>query len=259
MNKSTPLNSVTEEDILHEIRVKLYPGTLPRVEGKYIARTYNRKRLNIEDICKTLKRRTKYEGDYNESIKAVRAFFDEMVYQLCDGHSVNTGYFSIHPNICGTFDSKRDIYDRDKNPVSFRFRILSKLKRLANFIYVEIEGMADTEGIIDKFYDSCTQTTNDIISSNDLFSVSGEKIRVVDDGENTECGVFFIKTDDPSVRLKVSRNLVENSATKIAGLTPELPSPGKYRIEIVTQFNGSNIGFLKNPRVLVSDFELTTD
>ena len=257
MSKSTPLNSVTEEDVLHEIRVKLYPSTLPKVEGKYIARTYNRKRLTIEDICKTLKRRTKYEGDYNEAVKAVKAFFDEMAYQLCDGHSVNTGYFSIHPNICGTFDSKRDIYDREKNPVSFRFRILAKLKRLARLINVEIEGLADTDGLIDTFYDAYTQTTNNIISGNDLFSISGEKIKVVDDGVNTECGIFFIKTDEPVGRVKVIRNLVENTATKIAGLTPMLVAPGKYRIEIVTQFNGSNTGFLKTPKTLTSDFELT--
>jgi len=32
-----------------------------------------------------------------------------------------------------------------------RFRILSKLKRLAKLIYVEIEGLADTNGLIDTF------------------------------------------------------------------------------------------------------------
>jgi len=170
---------------------------------------------------------------------------------------VNTGYFSIHPNICGTFDSKRDIYDREKNPVSFSFRTLTKLKRLARLINVEIEGLADTDGLIDTFYDAYTQTTNNIISGNDLFSISGEKIKVVDDGVNTECGIFFIKTDEPVGRVKVIRNLVENTATKIAGLTPMLVAPGKYRIEIVTQFNGSNTGFLKTPKTLTSDFELT--
>ena len=255
MAKVKASSSVTAEDVLHEIRVKLYPNTLPNVEGKYVARTYNRKGLNLEDLCTTLKRRTKYEGDYNEALKVGKAIIDEAAYQLCDGHMVNLGYFSIYPNIGGTFDTQRDKYDREKNPVSFRFRTLAKLRRLASLINVEIEGLADSEGLIDTFIDGSSQTTNKYISGGSIFTITGEKIKVFDDGVNEDCGVFFVKADDPSVRRKVTSYLAENSPTKIIGVTPVLIGPADYRVEIVTQFtSGSN--FLKTPRTIVSKFEL---
>ena len=251
--------SVTEQDVLYEIRTKLYPNYLPKVEGKYVARTNSRRSMSIEEVCMTLKRRTSYEGDYNTTVKAVKAYFEELVYQVCNGSTVNTGYFSIHANIGGIFNSQRDIHDREKNPISFRTRFLSRMNRLIRFIKVEIEGMADTNGFIDEFFDGRTKSTNDSISSNDVFSITGEKIKVVSDEENTDCGVFFVKSDDPSVRLKVNSYLIENTSTKINGITPTLFTPASYRIEIVTQYNGSSQGFLKHPRTIASDFELTID
>ena len=248
--------SVTEEDVLHEIRVKLYPNTLPTVKGKYIARTYNRKNLSIEHVCKTLKRRSSYEGDYNNTVKAVKAYFDEMMYQLCDGHSVSNGYFTVFPNVGGTFNSQKDSYDREKNPIDYRIRPLTRMIRATEHTHVEIEGLAEVNGFIDEFFDGHTKSVNDHISGNDVFSITGGKIKVVDDGVNTECGVFFVKTDDPSVRLKVQSYLIENTATKINGVTPMLLAPASYRIEIVTQYTGSNTTVLKKPRTIVSDFAL---
>ena len=251
--------SVTAQDVLFEIRTKLYPNNLPKVEGKYVARTNSRKSMSIEEICMMLKRRTAYDGEYNTTVKAVKAYFEELVYQVCNGRSVNTGYFSIHANIGGVFNSQRDIHDRENNPVSFRVRFLSRMNRLIQFIRVEIEGLADTNGFIDEFFDGNTKSINDSISSSNVFSITGEKIKVVDDGNNPNCGVYFVKSDDPSVRLKVDRYLIENTSTKINGVTPELIAPASYRIEIVTQFNGSSKGFLKQPRTIVSDFELTVE
>jgi hypothetical protein len=32
------------------------------------------------------------------------------------------GYYSIHPNVGGTFNTVNDIHDHKKHPVTFRFR-----------------------------------------------------------------------------------------------------------------------------------------
>jgi len=248
--------SVNDEDVLHEVRVKLYPNNLPTVEGKYIARTYNRRKLNIENVCKVLKRRTKFEGDYNEMVKMANAFLDEVVYQLCDGHSVNLGYFSLYLNIGGSFESMRDRYDREKNPLSYRIRTLAKLNRTKEFINIEVEGLADTDGFIETFFDAYTESSNKYISGGDLFSITGEKIKVQSDGINTDCGIYFVDTKDPSIRIKVKSYLIENSSTKLAGNTPMLIAPAAYRVEVVTQFTGSGT-LLKKPRTISSNFELT--
>ena len=250
-------NAKIIDGIRHKIRVKLYPNTLPNVQGKYIARTNNQKGLSIEEICKTLQYRTRYEGSYAEAVKAIKAYFDEAVYQLCDGYSVNTGFFSIHPNVGGTFNSRHDSHDREKNPISLRYRTLSQFNELVDSIDVEIEGLADTAGYIEDFYDVYSKSSNDVVSGGDQFVITGDKLKVLDDGVNTDCGIYFVNTADPSVRRKVERDLAENTASKLIGVTPMLIAPASYRVEIVTQFNGTNTTFLKTPKTLVSEFELT--
>ena len=142
------INSVSE--MLHRIRVKLYPNYLPHMEGGYIARTDNEASLSIEEICAALKNRGGFTGNYDDLVEHVKQFFDEAAYQLCDGFAVNTGYFSVHPNVGGTFDKVTQGHDTQKHPVTFRFRTLRPLRSLAEHITVEIEGLADVNGYIDE-------------------------------------------------------------------------------------------------------------
>jgi hypothetical protein len=102
------INKVTE--VLHQIRVKLYPSYLNTVQGEYIARTNSEATLTIEEICAALKNRGGYTGNYNDLVEHVKQFFDELAYQLCDGFTVNTGYFSIHHE-CG-----RHLRPRNRGP-----------------------------------------------------------------------------------------------------------------------------------------------
>ena len=60
------INNVNEK--LHRIRVKLYPNYLPKVEGKYLARTNNEASLSIEDVCAALKNRGGFTGKYETLI-----------------------------------------------------------------------------------------------------------------------------------------------------------------------------------------------
>ena len=89
------INNVTE--VLHRIRVKLYHNYLPNIEGAYIARTDSEASLTVEQVCAALKNRGGFSGDYEDLVENVKQFFDEAAYQLCDGFSVNTGYYSVHP------------------------------------------------------------------------------------------------------------------------------------------------------------------
>jgi len=249
-------SEVKKGDARHKVRIRLHTNYLHKIEGKYISRTHNQKKLDIEAVCRELKNRTSYEGDINNTVKAVKAYFDEAVYQVCNGHSVNTGYFTIHVNVGGTFGSPRDSHDREKNPLSARFRVLGELRRALDDTGVEIEGVADTNGYIDEFLDGHSESVNDEVSGNDQFSITGDKIKVAGDEDNPDCGVYFVDAANPSRRFKVTRFLIENSPARVIGVTPMLMAPASYRVEIVTQFNGSNTSLLKKPKTLVSDFEL---
>jgi len=240
-------------EVLHRIRVRFYPNSLPSLKGTYIARTGSDACLTIEQICSELKNRGGYTGSYEDLVMHVRMFFDEAAYQLCDGYAVNTGYFSIHPYISGAFTSTSELYDPKKHPILFRFRTRKALQRLARAIKVEIVGPADTNGLIDKFYDVETGSTNETVTSGGLFNISGPKIKVT--GDDPLIGVYFISSENPENEVKVTATLAQNTANKLTGVIPQLTS-GLWKVMIKTQFNGSSSSILKKPRTMISDFEL---
>jgi hypothetical protein len=246
------INNVNE--VLHRIRVKLYPNYLPHVEGAYIVRTDSEASLSIEQVCAALKNRGGFTGNYEDLVEYVKRFFDEAAYQLCDGFSVNTGYFSVHPNVGGTFNAVNEAHDKKKHPITFRFRTLAALRTLAEQIEVEIEGLADTQGYIDEFIDITTGALNETATPGGQFSVSGHKIKVT--GEDPACGVYFVSEADPVQELPAAGHLAENAASKIIGMIPSLTA-GAWKVVVKTQFTGSGSTSLKAPRVIESSFTLT--
>ncbi|MDR3333768.1 MAG: DUF4469 domain-containing protein [Treponema sp.] len=245
------INNVNE--VLHRIRVHLYPNYLPGVQGAYIARTDNEASLGIEEVCAALKNRGGFTGNYDDLVEHVRQFFDETAYQLCDGFAVNTGYYSVHPNIGGTFDKVHEGHDEAKHPVTFRFRTRSPLRALAEHIVIDVEGLADVTGYVDEFVDVSTEAVNESATPGGQFSLSGHKIKVA--GTDSKVGVYFVPESDPAAKVKVTEHLAENTAARVIGIIPGLPA-GKYKAAIVTQWT-TGAALLKEPRTIESPWTLT--
>jgi hypothetical protein len=240
---------------LHNVEVELYPNFLPDSEGAYIARTTSEASLTIEQICAALKERGGFTGNYDDLVEHIKQFLDEMAYQLCDGFAVNTGYFSIHPHVGGTFDKVTEGHDPKKHPVSFRFRTRAPLRALAEHITIEVKGLADVQGYIDEFVDVSTGAVNETLTSNGLFSITGHKIKVV--GDSSEVGVYFVSEADPTQRVKVSGNLAENTASKLIGMIPVL-AVGTWKVEVKTQYSGGS-HLLKEARTVEFKETLTVE
>jgi hypothetical protein len=236
------INNVTES--FHRIRVKLYPNYLPHVEGAYIARTDNEASLAIEDVCAALKNRGGFTGSYDDLVEHVKQFFDEAAYQLCDGFAVNTGYFSVHPNVGGTFDKATAGHDAGRHPVTFHFRTRSPLRALARHIVVEVEGLADVTGYIDECIDIDADAINETLTPGDMFVISGHKIKVA--GDSANIGIYFVSAVDADQRVKAGGHLAENTGSKLIGIVPAL-SAGTWKVEVVTQYTGATNTFLKKP------------
>jgi hypothetical protein len=166
---------------------------------------------------------------------------------------VNTSYFSIHPNVGGTFDKLTEGHDGAKHPVTFRFRTRALLRALAEHIAIDVEGLADVTGYLDEFIDITTESVNETLTPGGQFSVSGHKIKVV--GDNADVGVYFVSATDPTQRVKVAGHLAENTASKVIGMVPALGA-GAWKVEVVTQF-ASGGTLLKEPRAVESAFALT--
>ncbi|MDR0496430.1 MAG: DUF4469 domain-containing protein [Treponema sp.] len=236
--------------VLHRIRIKLYPNYLQNSPGTFIARTNNEKTLSIEDVCTALKTRGGFIGNYEDMLEYVRQYNDEIAYQLCDGYAVTNGFFTVYPNIGGTFDSVNEVHDHKKHPISFRFSIRSKLRKLINNISVDLDGIADTLGFIDTFVDYEEDSINNTFLPGNQFSIHGNKIKVA--GNDPNNGVYFVPVDDPSKAVKVTR-LAKNNPSEVTGIAPDTHFQNN-RIEIRTQYSGNSNIFLKTPRTISSVF-----
>ena len=239
-----------EEKILHDVRVRLYPNRLPNVEGKYFARTSNEAYLSIERVCSSLKERGGFTGNYHDLVNHVRRFFDEAAYQLCDGFAIDTGYYSIHPVIGGTFDSPHENTNREKHPISFNFNARPRLRALAGNIKVVIDGVAGLEGNISEFHDYETDTVNDTATPGGIFSIFGDKIKIK--GDDPSIGVYFVAEEDSETEVKVETRLMVNTATKLTGKVPPL-GEGLWKLAVRTQYSPGSF-LLKEPRLVRGSF-----
>jgi len=215
-----------------------------------IAGTTHKAEVTIEDICAAMKNRGGFDGSYEDALQTVRHFYMEMAYQLCDGFSVNTGYFTIHPNIGGTFKDDKEAHDHKKHPITFRFQSLKALRDLRDNIEVIIDGIADTQGYIAEFFDVDEDATNTVIVPGDQFVMTGHKIKVA--GDDPAVGVYIVPVENAAAAKKVKR-IAENTSSKIIGIVPESTGHFLNRVEIRTQFSGGSFS-LKTPRIITSSF-----
>jgi hypothetical protein len=238
--------------ILHRIRVKLYANYLPGVQGEYIARTNNEKVLNTDDIATTILTRGGFTGNRSDLIDHIRQYNMEVMYQLLDGYAVTNEYFTTYVNIGGTFNTVNDTHDHKKHPLSVRFNVLSRLKKLLDKVQIDIEGLADVNGFIDEFIDLEDGYINSQCVPGNMSAVHGHKIKIA--GDDPKCGVYFVPVTSPQDRLKVDR-MGDNTANRITFIVPNLYHTTS-RVEIVTQFAGAGDKFLKAPRTITSPFIL---
>jgi len=238
--------------VMHRIRVKLYPNYLPGHENSFLARTDSEAVLSVEQVCAAMLERGGFKGNPDDLVTYVKAFLKESAYQLSDGFAVNNDWYSIHPNLGGTFRGVHDHPDPKRHPLTFRFRPLSLMRKLAESIAIIVEGEADASGWIDEFRDSENDSINHMYEPGNQFILTGSKIRIA--GEDPSCGMFFVPEGDDSPAVQVTR-IAENTAGKIIGVIPST-AYAFNRIEIRTQFSGSTGTMLKKPRVIKSKFVL---
>ena len=139
--------------VLHHVKVKLYPNYLPTGENTVLARTDSEASLSIEQVCAALRDRGGYKGDFDDLVKNAKSLIEEAAYQLCDGFTVNLGLFSLYFSVGGTFKTEHDTADSKSHPLSLRIRVHSPFPKLVQAVHIQIEGFADVSGCIDLYSD----------------------------------------------------------------------------------------------------------
>lgn len=239
--------------VLHKIKAYLYENLLTKDNpNDYIARTVSERSLNVKQICETAVNRGGADVSAAAMEHATTLFLKEMAYQLCDGYSVNTGYFTAGTQIRGVFDSPAETFSSSKHSILFHFNQGEKLRAEIPGIEVNILGVADSACIVLQVTDVKSGSVNDLITPGRNLRITGSKIKV--SGDSTANGVFFVNADTQERVAVEGSDMVSNNPSELIIVIPGL-SPGAYTLEVVTQFSGTQ--FLKEPRTAVFDKILT--
>lgn len=238
--------------ILHKIKASLYPNLLTEDPNDFAARVITERSLNTAEICKEAVGRGGAQTTAEAMEHNVNLFLKEMAYQLCDGYSVNTGYFTATTQLRGVFNSAGETFNTDKHSILFQFNQGEALrKELAN-VTVEITGVGDASLTINDVLDVKSGTVNDLLTPNRNLKIRGYKLKIA--GDNPSNGVTFINLGNNN-RVKVdASDIVNNNPAELIIVIPALPV-GTYQIEVVSQFGGTTN--LKEPRTCLLDKVLT--
>ncbi|PZU80686.1 MAG: hypothetical protein DI529_16360 [Chryseobacterium sp.] len=241
--------------ILHKIKAYLYDNLLTKDNpNDFIARTVSERSLNVKQICEVAVSRGGADVTSAAMEHATELFLKEMAYQLCDGYSVNTGYFTAGTQIRGVFDSPTETFNSQKHSILFQFNQGEKLRAEIPTIEISILGVADAASVILQVTDVKSGTVNDLLTPGRNLKIAGNKIKVA--GENAANGIYFVNTTTNARTQVEASDMVINNPSELIVIIPDLTA-GTYALEVVTQFASSTL--LKEPRTAVFDKILTVE
>ena len=238
--------------LLHRIKAYLYKNLLTDDPDDFSARVSSERSLDIGDICNSATTRGGADISASAMKHAVELFLEEMSYQLCDGFSVNTGYFTASLSIRGVFHSPTENFNPKKHSILFLFNQGELLRNELPTVTVDILGTAESGAFIGQVLDVKSGSVNDLLTPNRNFRIGGAKLKVA--GDNHEIGVYFIN-QSTHTRIKIDEtDIVTNNPSEVMVVIPALPA-GSYKVEVLTQYAVSSL--LKEPRTLLFDKTLT--
>jgi hypothetical protein len=239
--------------ILHRIRAYLYDNLLTKDNpNDLIARVVSERSLSVQQISEAAVNRGGSDVSATAMQHAVELWFKEMAYQLCDGYSVNTGYFTAGTLIRGVFDSPQETFNAEKHSILFQFNQGEKLRVEIPNIEVQILGLADASATIVQVTDVKTGSVNDLLTPGRNLRISGSKIKVA--GTDAANGIFFLDTATQARTAVDPTDIVTNNPSELLVVIPALPA-GEYVVEVVTQYAVSSL--LAGPRTALLEKVLT--
>jgi hypothetical protein len=156
-------------------------------------------------------------------------FFKEMGYQLCDGFSVNTGWFTAGPHVRDVANNPKEQYNSEKNTLLFEFHQGATLRRELENVTVEILVVTDTNAVITQVTDMKTASVNDLLTPNRNLKIAGYKIKIA--GDHAANGVWFVNRITGE-RIGVDdSDVVTNKPPELIVVIPPL-TKGAYLLEV---------------------------
>jgi hypothetical protein len=243
---------MAEQTILHRVRAYLYDNLLTEDPNDFIARVSSERSLNVEQICTSAANRGGADISASSMHHAVDLFLEETAYLLCDGYSINTGFFTASVHIKGVFNSPNDTFDPNKHTIVFEFHQGEEMRERLSNIAVDILGVANSSLSIAQVTDVKTGSVNNLLTPYHNLKIAGYKIKIA--GDNPDNSVYFHSIME-GYRVKVdASDIVVNNPSELIIVIPNL-SAGTYKVEVTTQYGGTKP--LKESRTCVFDKLLT--
>ena len=237
---------------LHKIRAKLFDNPLTIDLTDFLARVVSEKSLTVKDVSNSAATRGGADISAPAMQHGVELFLKEMAYLLCDGFSINTGYFTATPAIRGTFNSPNENFNADKHTILFQFNQGEELRKELASVEVEILGVAETGTEIMQVTDVKSGTGNDLLTPNRNLKVIGSKLKVA--GDHADNGIVFINQTTQTAYPVDASDIVTNNPSELIIVIPAMPA-GHYKLQVTTQYAVSSL--LKAPRTAIFDKILT--
>ncbi|MDR1878522.1 MAG: DUF4469 domain-containing protein [Bacteroidales bacterium] len=238
--------------IYHRIKAYLYNSVHRETSDKYTAKVSSERSLNVRQLCEAAIARRGVYMSVSSMEDTVNQFLQEMSHQLCDGFSINTGYFTAGLHIDGIFHNPDEQFNPEKHRVSFNFHQGTTLLQKIEQIEIQIQGLAHVALYISQVTDIRTGSVNDLLTPGRSLKINGCKLKL--EGDNEANGVCFINQATQK-RIKVDKSdVLTNNPSELIVLIPDLPS-GSYKLEITTQCAMGAV--LKEPHTTVLNKILT--
>ena len=93
--------------ILHRIRAWLYPNHFTEDLNDFVSRASSERSLTTKQVCESAVSRGRSDVPAGTLQRAVDIFHSEASFLLCDGFTINTGYYSASAHIKGVFHGTR--------------------------------------------------------------------------------------------------------------------------------------------------------
>jgi hypothetical protein len=242
--------------ILHRIKAYLYDNALTKDNvNDLVARVSSEHSLSVKQIAETATSRGGADISAAAMEHAVNLWLREMAYQLCDGFSVNTGWFTAVVHIKGVFDNPKEQYNPEKHHILFEFQQGAELRKELSSVTVDILGVADSGIFVAQTEDMKTGSVNDLLTPGRNLKITGQKIKVI--GNEPGVGILFRSESNPDATYPVEPDeIVINNPSELMIVIPELIAD-TYKLEITTQFTSNKERLLNKPRTAVFDKILT--
>ena len=227
------------------IKAYLHDNTFARKHNKFVARVKIDRSLTVKDVCKLAIKRDDVDISVEDMEYLVNLWFEEMANLLCNGNSVNAGWFTALPRIKGVFNGTDDDFDTEKHSILFDFSQGMEMRKKLKNLSVKILGMADMSAKITQVTDIFTGSVNNIITPGKNLRIKGSKIKIK--GDSKDNGVFFVNQTS-LIRTKVDdAGVILNKPSELIIIIPELEE-GEYKLFFSSQYTGSVL--LKKPRTI---------